>query len=240
MTDPKLPAGNLVNHAALEDRRSRSVRRWRLVFTYTAWIVVIIAVSALPYLFFDGDFTRIVEWTMTEETPSAAVAAIGVALLIADLFLVIPSGLIIALMASLLGGVIGAIAGTVGLSLACVLGFCIGRSVGRDFSDDRAEQREFVYVSGLIRRHGVIILAVCRPIPLLAELSIIAAGALGLSMRSALTTTFLANVGIASIYAGLGAMAGTGWLGFSFVLAASFALPALMILASRSLGMRKS
>lgn len=234
------PARDATDDGTRDDPRVRSNRRWRLAFTYAAWMVVIVALSALPYIFFDGDFTRLVEGAMIEDTPRTAVAAIGIALLIADLFLVIPSGLVIALMAALLGGVAGAVAGTVGLSLACVLGFWIGKSVAKDFSEDATEQRQFNYVSGLIRRHGVTILAACRPIPVLAELSVIAAGALGLSMRSVLMTTLLANVGIASVYAGLGSMAGAGWLGFALILAASLALPALTILISRSFGLQKS
>lgn len=223
-----------------EDPRPRSGRRWPIALTYAAWIAILIAISALPYIFFDGDFTRIVEQAMTEESSRIAAASIGIVLLVADLLLVIPSGLIIALMAALLGGVIGAIVGAIGLSLACALGFWIGRSIKGDFSDNPAEQRQFTYAKDLIRRNGVIILSACRPIPVLAELSVIAAGALGLPMRSVMMATVLANVGLASVYAGLGSMAGTGWLGFSFVLAASLALPATTILLARSFGIRAS
>lgn len=175
---------------------------------------------------------------MTEGTPRIAVAAVGIVLLVADLFLVIPSGLVIALMAGLLGGVSAALAGAAGLSLACALGYWIGKSVGEDFSDDAAEKREFGYVTGLLRRHGLVMLAAFRPVPVLGELSVIGAGALGLPMKSVLATTTLANMGISSVYASIGSLAGGGWSGFALIVAASLALSGVLMLLPRLVGRR--
>lgn len=208
--------------------RRRQARVWRTLLTYAALIAALIAVSALPFILFDGDFGRIAEQVITRETPYAAVVAIGIVLLVADLFLVIPSGLIIALMAGLIGSVSAAITGAAGLSLACALGYWIGKSVGDDFSDDADEKREFGYVTGLLRRYGLVMLAAFRPIPLLGEVSVIAAGALGLPAKAVLATTTLANAGVASLYAAIGTLSGSGWTGLALVVAASLALPGFM------------
>ena len=81
-------------------------------------------------------------------------------------------------------------------------------------------------------------LAAFRPVPVLGELSGIGAEALGLPMKSVLATTTLANVGISSVYAGIGSLAGGGWSGFALIVAASLALPGVMMLLPRLVGRR--
>jgi len=205
--------------------RARHTRKWRQIFTYAAWLAVLIALSALPLLFFDGDFTRLAHSSMTADASRWSIAAIAILLLVADLFLVIPSGLIIALAGGLVGASFAILVGTIGLTLCCALGYWIGRSVGEDLSGDADEQRKFSYAIGLVRKHGPLMLAACRPIPLLSELSVIAAGALGLPAITVLTTTLLANIGIACVYALIGAGATEGASGFAAIVVAALALP---------------
>jgi membrane protein DedA with SNARE-associated domain len=208
------------------DDRSRRARRWRLPFTYASWLIVLIALSVFPLLFFDGDFTRLAHRAINEDTPRLAVAAVAIALLIVDLFLVIPSGLIIALMGGFCGAVFAVGVGSIGLTLCCALGYGIGRSVGSDLAGDREEQRRFSKTIILVHKHGPLMLAVCRPIPVLGELSVIAAGALGLPVITVLVTTLLANIGIACVYALIGAGAREGASGLATTVLAALALPA--------------
>ncbi|AHB50433.1 hypothetical protein W911_16755 [Hyphomicrobium nitrativorans NL23] len=211
-----------------------------MFLVYLSWIAVFIVISALPYILFDGDFGRIAEETITDDRSRLAIAAIGIVLLVADLFLVIPSGLIIALLSNLLGTATGVIIGAAGLSLACVLGYWIGKTVGRDFSNDEGEQRDFGYVSDLLARHGLIVVAACRPIPVLGELSVIASGAIGLSFAKVFGVSTLANIGVSSLYASIGVSGPGGAEGVALVVAASLALPALtMVLARLIAGERK-
>jgi len=211
----------------------RDVRRWRAWFTFAAWVVVIIAVSAIPFILFDGDFSGFVRNAISEDTSRWAVAAIAIALLVADLFLVIPSGLVIALVGGTMGALLGVIVGATGLTLACALGYWIGTTVGNDLAGDPAEEKEYGYAMRLVHRHGLLMLAACRPIPVLSELSVIAAGALRLPAARVLATTALANVGVAAVYAFIGASVGDDPWGLAVIVVAALALPAVMLLIVR-------
>lgn len=84
-------------------------------------------------------------------------------------------------------------------------------------------------------RHGLWALVLCRPVPVLAEASVIAAGLGRMRMGPALVATGLSNVGISAIYAGAGAAAdgpGTFLLAFT----AALLLPGAALLLSRTLG----
>jgi membrane protein DedA with SNARE-associated domain len=85
--------------------------------------------------------------------------------------------------------------------------------------------------AGYFAQHGLLVLAACRAVPVLAEASILAAGALRLPVRSVLLTTSAANLGVAGCYAALGASATDG-PGFAVVLLASLALPAFALAIS--------
>ncbi len=83
---------------------------------------------------------------------------------------------------------------------------------------------DFAYLSGLLARYGLPLLALARPVPVLAEASVIAAGVLGLKASTVLLVTALANIGFATVYAGLGASA-EGFTGFLLAFALSLAIP---------------
>jgi uncharacterized membrane protein YdjX (TVP38/TMEM64 family) len=63
------------------------------------------------------------------------------------------------------------------------------------------------YLSGLLSRYGVIVLVLCRGVPIMAEVSVMAAGALGLPMGRCLAATTLANLAVGAVYAAIGAAA---------------------------------
>jgi uncharacterized membrane protein YdjX (TVP38/TMEM64 family) len=60
-----------------------------------------------------------------------------------------------------------------------------------------------------VSRYGTAALVLCRGVPILAEASVIAAAALGMSARRCLAATTLANLAVAGVYAGIGAAAPT-------------------------------
>ena len=211
----------------------------RLVAKYTAWTIALVIGVSVPLVMFGDRFNVMIRDWMTAPESALAVAAIGIALLVADLLLAIPSALVIALMGGLIGGVAATIAGTIGMSLACVWGYLLGRSIGRDFSDDDREQKEFTTATNMLHRFGPIALVIARPVPILAEVSVIAAAALGLPITTVLVTTTLANLGISALYAFVGASA-EGWLGISLVFGAATTLPAFALLIMHFIRQRSS
>lgn len=207
-------------------RRSAAGRR---IAKYTAWTIALVIGVSVPLVVLGERFDLMIRDWMTAPESALAVAAIGIGLLVADLLLAIPSALVIALMGGLIGSVAATVAGTIGMSLACVWGYILGRSIGRDFSADDREQTEFTTATAMLHRFGPLALVVARPVPILAEVSVVAAAALGMPITTVLVTTTLANVGIAALYAFVGASA-EGWLGLSLVFCAATMLPALALL----------
>jgi 3-dehydroquinate synthase len=76
-------------------------------------------------------------------------------------------------------------------------------------------------------------LVLCRPVPVLAEASVIAAGVAGLPAGHVLAITTLANIGVAATYASLGSSAETG-SGLLAALAASIGLPLVAMLTAKT------
>lgn len=77
----------------------------------------------------------------------------------------------------------------------------------------------------------MVTLALCRPVPVLAEASVILAGAAPMRAGAVLGATTLANLGVSSIYAGVGATtSGVGT--FLLAVGAALALPRVTLLVA--------
>lgn len=198
---------------------------------YFAFIAVLIGLVVLPLLLFGAELEA---WTlriMADDRSKFAVATAGALLLASDVVLPIPSTVVISGLGALLGGALGVAVAVAGLTLGCVLGYALGRVLGHDFALRQLGEKDFDHLARLLDRHGLPILALCRPVPVLAEASVIAAGVVGMPMGKTLLVTSLANLGFAGVYALLGASAESA-AGFLGAFVASLALPGLALLAA--------
>lgn len=198
------------------------------------WIVVSLVLLALilvPFFLFETQFNALAEQLMRREASSASVAAAIVALLASDVFLPIPSSIVAAAAGVLLGFWPGAGAIWAGMMAACALGYWFGARAS-------GAARAFVGADGMARaerlsaRYGDYAIVVCRPVPVLAEASVIFAGIVRRPIRRFLAVTFWSNVGMALGYAAIGAFS---MRVESFLLAfvGSITLPALAMLAAK-------
>lgn len=129
-----------------------------------------------------------------------ALVVIGLAL---DVFLPLPSTVIAATGAAILGGVPGFIAVWAGLSAGCVLGYEFGASAGeaslRKMVSD-AQQRRLAWLQGYF---GMGALVLCRPVPVLAEVSVLLAGSGRVPRPRFYSLCLLANILVAALYTSL-------------------------------------
>lgn len=133
-------------------------------------------------------------------------AAVGVALLVVDVFLPVPSSAVMVAHGALFGVVGGALLSLAGGLGATMLGFFVGRrsralvdrSVG---ADDRA------HAERLLARYGALAIVVTRPVPMLAETTAIVAGTSGLGWGPAALAGAAGNLVPALLYAIAGAVA---------------------------------
>ena len=131
-----------------------------------------------------------------------AVAAVVIALLAVDSIGPVPSSLVGAFAGLRLGVATGSVVVWVGLMASCVVGYALA---------DRLAHRSIRHADRLLgtaatltyRRRLLLLLAATRPIPLLAEASIITAGATRLPRVPFLTTCAVANVPVAVAFSAL-------------------------------------
>jgi uncharacterized membrane protein YdjX (TVP38/TMEM64 family) len=163
-----------------------------------------LAFVVLPYLVLGPSFEDTAAAFLDSQSSRVTVAGLGVLLLMADMVLPVPSSVVATALGVALGWLPGMLTAAAGLSIGCVLGFALGRSGARRFVGTRLAALEG-QLPELLSRYGTIVLVLCRGVPIMAEASVMAAGALGMSPWRCLTATTLANLTVGAVYAGAGA-----------------------------------
>jgi uncharacterized membrane protein YdjX (TVP38/TMEM64 family) len=134
-------------------------------------------------------------------------AVLGVALLIADVLLPVPSSLVMVAHGALFGVVLGTLLSLLGSTGAAVFGFWIGRRGGK-LLERLVTAEERARANRLLERWGILAIIVTRPIPLLAETVAIMAGASPLGWGRTILAAFAGSLPPALLYALTGTSAG--------------------------------
>ena len=140
------------------------------------------------------------------ETARPVAAILGVLLLVADVFLPVPSILIMVAHGALFGAVAGTFLSLLGSVGAALTGFAVGRA-GNDAVRRFVTPREHERAGALLRRWGVVAIAVSRPIPIVAETVAILAGSSPVTWTQALLAAVAGSIVPAAAYAWAGAEA---------------------------------
>lgn len=172
--------------------------RWAIVW------VILIGLVLLPFVLFEAQFTAFAERMTSGETAKWIAAASIFALLAGDVFLPVPSSIV----STAAGVILGVWAGTMvvwtGMMIACLFGYWLGAraaGVAQRFVGDAGLRR----AEALAGRYGDWTIAMCRPVPVLAEASVIFAGLIRAPFGRFLALTALSNFGIALGYSAFGA-----------------------------------
>ena len=199
------------------------------------WALLVGGLLALiigPFLVFEsvvtGEVMRLLE---LQVGPVAAAVLIAVTLAF-DVLLPVSSSLVSIASGAVLGFGGGALVCWLGMTLGCMLGYWIGATGGTAAMRRVLGAQEIERARRLAGRVGPGALVVARAVPVLAEASAIGAGAARLPWRTFLIVTGLANVGIALVYAAIGAYA-FETNSFLMAFAGAVAVPALGIAAWR-------
>jgi uncharacterized membrane protein YdjX (TVP38/TMEM64 family) len=147
-------------------------------------------------------------------------AALSVGLLVADVFLPIPSSVIMIGNGALFGVAAGTALSLVGSLGASALGFFIGRRSAR-LIERLVSPGEKAHADALLARWGALAIVVTRPIPLLAETTAILAGGSPLGWPRLLAASVAGALPPCLLYALTGAHSrsfGSGALVFAAVL----------------------
>jgi uncharacterized membrane protein YdjX (TVP38/TMEM64 family) len=140
------------------------------------------------------------------ERGGAAAAALGFGLLVADVFLPVPSSLVMVAHGAFFGVVAGTLLSLAGSLAAAWVGFWVGRR-GGPWLERVIPAGERVEVEELVGRWGKLAVVVSRPVPLLAETVAVAAGVSAMGWGELTVAAFLGSVPAAFLYAVTGATA---------------------------------
>jgi uncharacterized membrane protein YdjX (TVP38/TMEM64 family) len=159
------------------------------------------------------------------EPPSRLVVfASVVAILASDVFLPIPSGPISTLAGSQLGVLGGTASAAIGMTLGATIAYGLARRYGRPLAQGLSSPERLAVFEADAERHGPWMLALTRPLPIIAEAAALLAGMLRMPAGRFYPAVVLTNIAIAAAYSVLGAYAlDRGWL--PLAIAASVAVP---------------
>jgi uncharacterized membrane protein YdjX (TVP38/TMEM64 family) len=168
-----------------------------------AWMFVAVAFSALLVVLAVVEGANVP--LLLDPRPSldagwVVAASIGVALLVVDAVVPVPSSVVMVALGAtfgLVGGVVLSVVGSIG---GFALGFLIGRSSGRPIAA-ALEADDHHRAAQLVRRWGVLAVVVSRPLPLVAETVALSSGAFGMRTMPALLAALAGSAGPAAAYA---------------------------------------
>jgi uncharacterized membrane protein YdjX (TVP38/TMEM64 family) len=200
--------------------------RWALISLLIAGLIL------APFFLFEDYFNALADQIAGGGVASWYAEALVVGLLASDVVLPIPSSVISATAGALLGFGKGALFIWLGMTISCVAGYALGHS-------SAAAARRFVGEAGLARaadlaaRYGRLAIVLCRPVPVLAEGSVIFAGLIRAPFTPFVAVCALSNLGVAAGYAAIGAFS---MRADAFLLAflGSLAVPGIGMLAARA------
>jgi len=132
-------------------------------------------------------------------------AALGVGLLVVDIVAPVPSSLVMLAHGAIFGVLPGAALSLVGRTGNAVVGVLLGRGAGAAL--ERRSGRRRRTGDDFVRRWGLAAVVVTRPVPVLAESTVVAAGAVGMSAPAIVAAAALGSLPEAVLYALAGAVA---------------------------------
>ncbi|MET7431557.1 VTT domain-containing protein [Streptomyces flaveolus] len=197
------------------------------------WLVcALFAAILVPFFLFGDYFEALADQASDGRFSTPLAVAVIVGLLALDVFLPVPSSVVSAAAGALLGFGWGAVACWAGMTVSCGLGYLVGaRSLSLS--------RRLVGEAGLARvaatagRHGTVTLALCRPVPVLAEASVVLAGTTRVPLGRFLFTCLWSNLGVSVGYAAIGAWS-VSVNSFLLAFLGALAFPGLALPAARA------
>jgi uncharacterized membrane protein YdjX (TVP38/TMEM64 family) len=173
------------------------------------WIVLSVGILAfilVPFMLF-GEAIEV--WThdfLEAASNQAGKVALVLALLLGvDIVLPVPSSIASTAAGFMLGFLRGLLTSWVGMTVSCILGYVLASKMGHPIANRLVGEKELVRLAKLQRRFGDWVLIAARPVPVLAEASVLFAGIARIHFGRFMLLTTLSNLGISAVYAAVGA-----------------------------------
>jgi len=180
-------------------RDSRPLGRWLVV------LGVLLVLILGPFFLWEEAITG---WSLdliSGGSGKVLVASLVAGFLAFDVVLPVPSSILSTTAGFQLGVVVGAGVTWLGMTLGCGLAYAIGSRVGHGPMERFVGPRALAHTASVMQTKAIWVLAVFRPVPVLAEASVLLAGATRIPFGTFFRVTALANLGTALAYAWVGA-----------------------------------
>ncbi len=151
--------------------------RWAVIWS------VLIGLVLVPFFLFEPQFNAFAAAMTRRDTATWLASTSIFGLLAFDVFLPVPSSIVSTAAGVLLGFWRGAAIVWAGMMVACVIGYALGArasGLARRFVGEAGLER----ADRLLARYGDWTIVVCRPVPVLAEASVIFAGLVATTVSS--------------------------------------------------------
>ncbi|WP_300527479.1 hypothetical protein [Maricaulis sp.] len=172
---------------------------------YAIYSILYLSLFIVPFILFGGQVEAFSAVFLVGDTQDSVVILVAALLLAGDPVLPTPSSVVATLLAARIGFLPAAVVNGLALSLACVIGYGIGR--GGSAALSQAGRGLPAPLVSWMQRYGLVAALLCRPIPVLAEASLILAGAARHAPVRLLAWCSATQIVLGTAYA----FAGSGW-----------------------------
>jgi 3-dehydroquinate synthase len=186
----------------------------RLIYAVHLMFLLMVLV---PYLIWEQPINQMTAAFLSSSN-KFEVSGVVILLLTLDVFLPVPSSVVGTGSGLLLGWQLGFLSTFVGLMLGSLLGFSVGHLFRQTFFHRYFADHEFRHVSYDLANYGFLVLLLLRGVPVLAEMSVLAAGFHRYSTTRFVLAMILANTVLAAIHAYLGQSASASESDYFFAL----------------------
>lgn len=202
----------------------------------TLLLLIVFALIIVPFLFFGEVIDAWVASYLEDASRNKGFAAVLLGGLLAlDIILPTPSSIVSTACGLLFGFMGGTLVSLAGMTISCVLGYFLGRWA-RPVAGRMLGPKELEWLDGMNARWGRWVIVIARPVPVLAEASMLFAGMGRMNALTLFGLSFLANLGISAVYAAVGATAATV-NSFILALVGAMTIPLAAIGLSRIAGL---
>ena len=170
-------------------------------------IVIVLLIPIVPFLLMGNWLETLVQAWFSNVAPRTSRWTAGTAIiagLVADIVLPIPSSVLLTFAGKCFGGWAGAAIGWVGLNLSAAVGFWTSRNYGQPIAERFSSKEDIEDFQWLDETAGWWSLIACRPLPILAEASVIFAGLSKMPTQRFWPPVIISNGVIALLYGLLG------------------------------------
>ena len=173
------------------------------------WIFLhLFLIIMLPFFLLESTMMAWGNSFLASEPARFTLAIMVVLALTLDVLLPIPASLVSLAASVVIGGVYGATALFIGLMCGSLFGYFVGRFARESLLRRLLMPRTRAELTLLSGGKGVLMLILARPVPVLAEASVMLAGIERYPFQRFLELSLLANVGVTLLYMGAASVAG--------------------------------